>query len=97
MRIVARSTLREFWINNPSAEQPLKSWFKFVSGADWNTPSDVKEDYRNVSFLAENRICFNIGGNKFRLVVRINYPFRVVYIRFIGTHNEYGLIDANTI
>ena len=97
MRIIARSTLREFWEHQPQAEQPLKSWFKIVSAADWATPEDVKSDYRNASILKGNRVCFDIGGNKFRLVARINYPYRVVYIRFVGTHADYDAIDANTI
>ena len=97
MRIIARSTLREFWKRQPQAEQPLKVWFKIASAADWSTPEDVKEDYRKASFLEGNRVCFDISGNKFRLVVRINYPYRIVYIRFIGTHKEYDAIDANTV
>jgi len=97
MRIIARSTLREFWKRQPQAEQPLKVWFKIASAADWSTPEDVKADYRKASFLEGNRVCFDISGNKFRLVVRINYPYRIVYIRFIGTHKEYDAIDANTV
>ena len=97
MRIIARSALREFWKRQPQAEQPLKSWYKVVTAADWATPDDVKADYPRASFLKGNRVCFNIGGNKFRVVIRINYPYRVVYIRFVGTHKEYDAIDANTI
>ncbi len=97
MRIIARSTLREFWDRQPQAEQPLKVWFKIVSAADWSTPGDVKMDNPRVSFLEGNRICFDIGGNKFRLIVRINYNYHIVYIRFIGTHKEYDIIDANTV
>ncbi|MDP8243532.1 MAG: type II toxin-antitoxin system HigB family toxin [Candidatus Hinthialibacter antarcticus] len=97
MRIIARSALREFWQRRPAAEQPLKAWFQFASAADWATPDEIKSDYRRASFLEGNRVCFDIGGNKYRLIVKINYPYRIVYIRFIGTHKEYDAINANTI
>jgi len=64
MRIIARKALKTFWEQHPDAEQPLKAWFKFAQGADWKTPTEVKADYRNASFLADNRVCFNIAGNK---------------------------------
>jgi mRNA interferase HigB len=97
MRVIALKTLRDFWVQHTTAEQPLKSWYKFVSKADWSSPDDVKRDYSNASILEGNRVCFNIGGNKFRLIVKINYPYRIVYIRFTGTHKEYDKIDANMI
>jgi len=97
MRIIARKALKTFWEQHPDAEQPLKAWFKFAQGADWKTPTEVKADYRNASFLADNRVCFNIAGNKYRLVVRVNYPYRLVYIRFVGTHAAYDDIDANQV
>lgn len=97
MRIITRKALKTFWERHPDAEQPLKAWFKFARGADWKTPTEVKADYRNASFLADDRICFNIAGNKYRLVVRVNYPYRLVYIRFVGTHAAYDDIDANQV
>jgi mRNA interferase HigB len=97
MRIIARSSLREFWVRYPDAEQPLKAWFAEAEVADWQAPSDVKAMYRSASILRDSRIVFNIGGNKFRLIVRINYAYRVVYIRFVGTHAQYDRIDAETI
>ena len=99
VRIIAKKTLRAFW-ERPlyrDAEQPLKAWFKVASAADWASPVAVKVDYGNASILEHNRVCFNIGGNKYRLVVQINYPYRVVYIRFIGTHAEYDKIDVATV
>ena len=78
MRIIAIRML--FW-QEPTrgdAEQALKAWFSFTSAADWNTPADVKLDYRNASILKIRRVVFNIAGNKYRLVVSINYPYRVV-------------------
>lgn len=97
MRIIARRTLREFWEHHPDAEQPLRSWFARVKEAEWKTPAQVKAGYRNASFLADNRVVFNIKGNDYRLVVAINYEFNVVYVRFIGTHRDYDKIDATTI
>jgi mRNA-degrading endonuclease HigB of HigAB toxin-antitoxin module len=99
VRIIAKKTLREFWERPPyrDAEQPLKAWFKVASAANWASPAAVKADYGNASILEHNRVCFNIGGNKYRLVVQINYPYRVVYIRFIGTHTEYDKIDVATV
>ena len=99
MRIIAIRMLREFW-QEPTrgdAEQALKAWFSFTSAADWNTPADVKLDYRNASILKIRRVVSNIAGNKYRLVVSINYPYRVVYLRFVGTHAQYDQIDAETI
>jgi mRNA interferase HigB len=97
MRIIARKTLKDFWEHYPDAEQPLKTWFKFVRKTDWKTPHEVKIDYGNASILEDNRVCFNIAGNKYRLIVKINYPYRIGYIRFVGTHTEYDNIDANKV
>lgn len=97
MRIIARGTLRDFWVRYPEAEQPLRAWFAEAEVADWTSPSDVKAMYRSASILRDSRIVFNIGGNRFRLIVRVNYPFRVVYIRFVGTHEQYDRIDAEAI
>jgi mRNA interferase HigB len=100
MRIIAKRTLRAFWQSHPSgseAEMALRVWHATVEGADWGTPADVKAVYGDASILKNSRVVFNIGGNKFRLVVRINYPYRIVYIRFVGTHAEYDGIDAETI
>lgn len=97
MRIIARKALQEFWDRHPDAEQPLKAWFKFTQKADWKAPMEVKSDYGSASILADSRVCFNIAGNKYRLVVKINYPYRIVYIRFVGTHAEYDAIDATQI
>jgi mRNA interferase HigB len=97
MRIIARRTLRSFWEKYPDSEQPLRAWFARVKKVDWKTPAEVKVDYRNASFVANNRTVFNIKGNDYRLVVAINYESGIVYIRFVGTHREYNKIDVNTI
>jgi mRNA interferase HigB len=97
VRIIARGTLRDFWLINADAEQPLKTWFREAEDADWATPHAVKDQYGNASVIGDSRIVFNIAGNKYRLIVKFNYPYRIGYIRFIGTHAEYDEIDAETI
>jgi len=89
--------LRDYWELNQDAEQPLKAWYKETKAADWETPHDVKAMYGNASVVGNSRIVFNIAGNKYRLVVKFNYPYRVGYIRFIGTHAEYDEIDVEEI
>jgi mRNA interferase HigB len=85
---------------NPScadARDPAMAWYRQVKSADWATPADVKRDLRTASILRDGRVVFNIAGNKYRIVVWINYPYRVVYIRFVGTHRQYDRIDPQTI
>jgi mRNA interferase HigB len=97
MRIIARRTLREFWKCHPDSEQPLKAWFAEAQAADWRNSHGIKRRYRHASFVGDNRVIFNIGGNKYRLVTRVNYDYRIVYIKFVGTHAEYDRIDPETI
>jgi len=97
MRIIARRTLREFWEAHPDAEEPLRTWYTYVRQADWNTPSDVKRIFRTASFVGNDRVVFNIKGNRYRLIVVVVYRHHAVYIRFIGTHHEYNDIDVATI
>lgn len=100
MRVIALSTLKAFWDGSTSfqdAKEPALAWHRAVCRADWATPADVKADFRNASILKDGRVVFNLGGNKYRLVVWINYPYRVVYVRFIGTHAQYDAIDAQTV
>lgn len=89
--------LRDFWEIHPDVEQPLRAWHAKTKRAEWSSITDVKNDYRNASFVAKNRVIFNIKGDQYRLVVAINYPYQIVYIRFIGTHEEYNKIDATTV
>ena len=97
MRVIAKSALRGFWESHPTAEQPLRAWHAEAKAAAWKTPADAKAKYRSASILRGGRVVFNIGGNKYRLIVKINYSFQVVYIRFLGTHREYDYIDAETV
>ena len=97
MRVITLRRLKDFWEEKPDAEKALKSWYAETKAAYWQTPTVIKEKYRNASILQDSRVVFNICGNKYRLVVRINYPFSVIYIRFIGTHKEYDQIDVEDI
>ena len=96
MRIIAKKTLRDFWTRRPDAEDPLLAWYREVEKEDWTKPSQVKDKYRSASFVGD-RVVFNIKGNDYRLVVKINYPHRVVYVRFVGTHQEYDEIDVKEV
>ena len=96
-RIFAKSTLRQFWEKHSDTEQYLKTWYDTTMSSIWETPSDVKRTYATASILKENRVVFNIKGNAYRLVVKINYEKQWIFIRFVGTHREYNKIDANII
>jgi len=97
MRIISRKRLREFWERHPDARQALQAWYADAKYANWQTPADIKSVYRNASIVPNNRAIFNIKGNKYRLVVVVQYQYGIVYIRFVGTHQEYDKIDAATI
>ena len=100
MRVIALSTLKAFWKDNAAykdAKEPLLAWYRHTLHADWSSPAEVKADFRSASVLKNGRVVFNIAGNKYRLVVWINFPYRVVYVRFIGTHAQYDRIDAQTV
>ncbi|MDT0645027.1 type II toxin-antitoxin system HigB family toxin [Zunongwangia sp. F363] len=97
MRIIAKRTLRDFWIKHADSEQQLKSWYRETEKTNWNNLNDLKKDYPSASILQENRIVFNIKGNSYRLIVKFNFEYQICYIRFVGTHAEYDKIDANKI
>ena len=78
-------------------KQPLKHGIHQAKIATWKDPSQIKSQYRNASILKNNRVVFNIAGNKYRLIVSINFPAQIIYIKFIGTHKEYDKINANTV
>ncbi len=100
MRILSFSKIKTFWEGEPAysdAREPGLAWYRHALKADWSGPADVKMDFGHASILQDGRVVFNIAGNKYRLVVWINYPYRVVYIRFIGTHAQYDKIDVQKI
>ena len=97
MRVIAQSTLRIFWENHPSAEDSLCAWYEDIERVTWKTPAVIRTAYPTASFLANNRVVFNIRGNHYRIIVHIHYNTQIVYTRFVGTHVEYDRIDAETI
>ncbi len=97
LRVIAKKILREFWEKHRDCEQQLKSWYQEASSAEWMDTKIIKKEYPTASFLSSNRIVFNIKGNHYRLIVKINFDYKMVWIRFIGTHAEYDKIDATNI
>ena len=99
MRVIKMPTLKEHWQKHGrgDSEQPLKSWFAEAKAARWSSPADIKRRYPTASILADNRVVFNIGGNKSRLVVHVNYELGVVLVKFLGTHAEYDAVDATLV
>jgi mRNA interferase HigB len=97
MRVIAKKALQDFWAREPAARASLEAWHAEARNAQWSAPADVKAHYGTASILKDGRVVFNICGNKYRLVVWINFEFFTIYIRFVGTHEEYNAIDAQTI
>jgi len=97
MRVIAKKILREFWEKHTDSEQQLKTWYKEASSSKWCSPNDVKKEYARASIIGDNRVVFDICGNKYRLIVKINYERQWVFIRFIGTHKGYDNVDAKSI
>lgn len=99
MRVIAKRSLEEFWTQPiyRDSEQPLRAWYAEAKNSGWNKPQDIKDKYRNASFLANNRVVFNIHGNKYRLIVAVDYTRKTLFIKFIGTHKEYDSIDTSEV
>ena len=98
MQIIAKRALREFWTLHNQAEAPLKAWYALVDKSDWSGPQDVKDGFgATVDFVSDNRIIFDIGGNKYRLIVHVAYRFKRVLIKFVGTHDDYSRINPETV
>jgi mRNA interferase HigB len=97
VQIIAKRTIRQFWEKHPRAEMPLRLWFATVSAAKWTGPPDVRAAFGAADFVADNRIIFDIGGNKYRLVAQFSYSFGRVLVKFIGTHSEYDRINPETV
>jgi mRNA interferase HigB len=97
VRVIAKRTLRDFWVKHADSEQQLTSWYRETEKAEWNSINELKTEYPNASILKGNRIVFNIKGNNYRLIVKFNFEFQICWIRFIGTHAEYDKINANEI
>lgn len=98
MQVIARRTLKEFWERHPQAERPIRAWFAVASKARWSDPNDIKRQFgTTVDFVGDNRVIFDLGGNKYRLIVRVSYTFGRVLVKFVGTHSEYDRVDPATV
>jgi len=99
VRVIAKSSLLKFWSKPGFADArgPLHSWYLEASRASWRTPQDIKAQYASASICGSNRVVFDIGGNKYRLVVEIQYQASIVWVKFVGTHTQYDAIDVETV
>ena len=100
MRVIALRTIKKFIESRPEyadGREPLLAWYRQVLRANWESPAQLKREIHTASILKDGRAVFNIGGNKYRVVVWINYPYRVVYVRFVGTHSQYDKINAQIV
>lgn len=99
MRVISRRSLCRFWqqIGKEDAQTPLELWYHDTLKAEWRTPHDIKQYAANASFCANNRVVFNVGGNKYRLVVEVQYKAAIVWVKFVGTHAEYDKINVETV
>ena len=97
MNVISKRTLVEFYNEHPQAKTPLEVWHSDTRKAQWKSPDDIKKFYASASFLEDNRVVFNIGGNKYRLIVHIDYKRKIVRVKFVGTHAQYDKINAKEI
>lgn len=99
MRVIAKSTLVKFWQRpgQADAQAPLGGWYDAALKAEWRTPQDVKAQFGTASICGNNRVVFNIGGNKYRLVVEMQYRVGIAWVKFLGTHKQYDEIDVETV
>jgi mRNA interferase HigB len=97
MRVIAKKHLVEFWELHAETEEPLKAWYDEALQAVWKSPQDIKDRYAGASFVAGNRVVFNIKGNAYRLIVSVAYKYGAIYIKFIGTHQAYDKVNASTV
>ena len=97
MRVIAVKTLKQFWEREHQAEQPLKSWYDEAEKANWQSPQELKSQYKNASILTDKRVIFNIHGNSYRLIADIEYRLQIIFIVWVGTHIDYDKINAKKI
>ena len=97
VRVISKKILVEYYEKHKETKSQLETWYREAKNAEWRNPQEVKEKYRSASIIGGNKVVFNIKGNKYRLVTRINYRMKIVYIKFIGTHKEYDKINVEEI
>jgi len=94
VHVIKKKILIDYYYKHKETKSQLETWYHEVKKAEWKNPQEVKEKYGSASIIGDNRVVFNIKGNKYRLVTKINYSMKIVYIRFIGTHKEYDKINV---
>jgi mRNA interferase HigB len=99
MRVIAVGTLKAFWEQpaHRAAEAPMRAWLTIAKAARWRNPVEVKATFNSADLLADGRVVFDVGGNKWRIVAKLNFRHQVLYVRFVGTHAQYDRIDANAV
>ena len=97
MRIFTEQTLKEFIKKRPDAKVALQDWVAKVKKSDWKGFADVKQTFRSADYVGNQRYVFNIKGNTYRLVAVVKFSIGFVYIRFVGTHDQYTKIDCSSI
>ena len=97
MRIIAVKTIKNYIVKYPQSEQSLLAWYGEISNTEWNSPNQLKEQYKNASIINSKRVVFNIHGNTYRLIVDIEFRLKIVFIVWFGTHKEYDKINAETV
>ena len=97
MRIISRKTLKDYCDVHPEIKSQIDSWYYEVKHADWGSPNDVRNDFPKARIIGKTRIIFNILNNRFRLIAKVNFKAKIVYIRFIGTHKEYDKIEVDKV
>ncbi|MDQ3021176.1 MAG: type II toxin-antitoxin system HigB family toxin [Bacteroidota bacterium] len=97
MRIIAKRALREFWKLHRDSEQPLRNWYDISKKENWNNFNEIKSLFRNASIAGNDKVVFNIKGNDYRLVVKVDFIWKVMFIKFIGTHREYDKVDVKKL
>jgi len=98
MQVIARRILKEFRARHPHAEAPIRTWFAIAAKAQWANPAEIKLPFgATVDFVGDNRVIFDLGGNKYRLIVHVSYAYARLLIKFVGTHAEYDRIDPETV
>ncbi len=93
MRIIAKRTLKKFWEKHPDSENALKIWYQTVSRSVWRNVAEMKKQYGTADLVGNERVVFDIKGNKYRLIAKVDFEYQLVFIRFVGSHSEYDVIN----
>lgn len=97
MHVISRKKLREFWEKHRDAEEWLKAWFKEAQAANWKSLDDIRKRYRSADWVRGNKVIFDVKGNRYRLIIKVKFEAQIIYIRFIGTHEEYDRVDVDSL